>query len=259
MKRYSPRSGADHSRRLAGHSGQMNQRGLDDEPTFWQDDVDIPARNRRHRGRVGAGTAQPPLAPPPRGRARAGRAGAGRRSSGARPPVGRRPPCCGRCRMTRPPVSRAARCGSRPSARRRTSTSTSRPPRSSRSSATAPTRGSSPTTRTYQAIPELVGEHTVSEDGLTHTMALRQGVMFHNGEEMKAADAIASVERWGRISGVGKRLMEKTNGAGAGRRLHAGIPSQRAVRHDPDRASPTTPRPARSTPSRSSTPPATSR
>ena len=40
-------------------------------------------------------------------------------------------------------------------------------------------------------------------------MALRQGVMFHNGEELKAADAIASVERWGRISGVGKRLMEK--------------------------------------------------
>ncbi len=63
---------------------------------------------------------------------------------------------------------------------------------------------------TYQAIPELVAEHTVSEDGLTHTMKLRQGVMFHNGEELKAADAIASVERWGRISGVGKRLMEKT-------------------------------------------------
>ena len=63
---------------------------------------------------------------------------------------------------------------------------------------------------TYQAIPELVAEHTVSEDGLTHTMKLRQGVMFHNGEELKAADAIASVERWGRISGVGKRLIEKT-------------------------------------------------
>jgi peptide/nickel transport system substrate-binding protein len=63
----------------------------------------------------------------------------------------------------------------------------------------------------YQAIPELVGTHTVSDDGLTHTMALRQGVMFHNGEELKAADAIASLERWGRISGVGKRLFEKTN------------------------------------------------
>jgi peptide/nickel transport system substrate-binding protein len=65
---------------------------------------------------------------------------------------------------------------------------------------------------TYQAIPELVAEHTVSEDGLTHTMKLRQGVKFHNGDELKAADAIASVERWGRISGVGKRLMEKTTG-----------------------------------------------
>ena len=63
----------------------------------------------------------------------------------------------------------------------------------------------------YQAIPELVETHTVSEDGLTHTMALRRGVMFHNGEEMKAADVLASVERWGRISGVGQRLMEKTS------------------------------------------------
>lgn len=63
----------------------------------------------------------------------------------------------------------------------------------------------------YQAIPELVETHTISEDGLTHTMKLREGVMFHNGEELKAADAIASVERWGRISGVGQRLMEKTS------------------------------------------------
>lgn len=63
----------------------------------------------------------------------------------------------------------------------------------------------------YQPIPELVETHTVSDDGLVHTMALRQGAMFHNGEELKAADAIASVERWGRISGVGQRLMEKTS------------------------------------------------
>lgn len=62
----------------------------------------------------------------------------------------------------------------------------------------------------YQPIPELVETHTASEDGLTHTMALRKGVTFHNGEELKAADAIASVQRWGRISGVGKRLMEVT-------------------------------------------------
>ncbi|HRA46896.1 MAG TPA: ABC transporter substrate-binding protein [Thermomicrobiales bacterium] len=63
---------------------------------------------------------------------------------------------------------------------------------------------------TYQTIPELVDTHTVSDDGLVHTMALRKGVLFHNGEEMKAADVIASVQRWGGISGVGKRVMEKT-------------------------------------------------
>jgi len=63
----------------------------------------------------------------------------------------------------------------------------------------------------YQAIPELVETHTVSEDGLTHTMKLRSGVTFHNGDPLTADDAIASVQRWGRISGVGKRLMEKTS------------------------------------------------
>jgi peptide/nickel transport system substrate-binding protein len=41
-------------------------------------------------------------------------------------------------------------------------------------------------------------------------MVLRKGVKFHNGEELKAADAIASVQRWGRISGVGKRIIAVT-------------------------------------------------
>src|SRR5215218_10953161 len=31
---------------------------------------------------------------------------------------------------------------------------------------------------TYQAIPELVETHTVSEDGLIHTMKLRSGITF---------------------------------------------------------------------------------
>jgi peptide/nickel transport system substrate-binding protein len=59
----------------------------------------------------------------------------------------------------------------------------------------------------WQPIPQLVETNTISADGLVYTMALRKGVMFHNGEEMKAADVIASIERWGRISGVGKNLM----------------------------------------------------
>lgn len=62
----------------------------------------------------------------------------------------------------------------------------------------------------YQPIPELAESHTISDDGLVHTLVLRQGVPFHNGEVMTADDVIASVNRWGEISGVGKRLMEAT-------------------------------------------------
>lgn len=63
---------------------------------------------------------------------------------------------------------------------------------------------------TYQSIPMLVDSHTISEDGLTHTMVLRSGVTFHNGEPLTAADAVASVNRWVQLSGVGKNLMAST-------------------------------------------------
>ncbi len=63
----------------------------------------------------------------------------------------------------------------------------------------------------FQPIPELAESHTISEDGLTHTLVLRQGVPFHNGEIMTADDVIASLERWGEISGVGKSLMAATD------------------------------------------------
>lgn len=63
----------------------------------------------------------------------------------------------------------------------------------------------------FQPIPELAETHTISEDGLTHTLTLRQGVPFHNGEIMTADDVIASLERWGEISGVGKSLMAATD------------------------------------------------
>ena len=60
----------------------------------------------------------------------------------------------------------------------------------------------------FQIIPLLAEGIEVSEDGLTNTITLRQGVPFHNGEEMKAADVVASIERWGQISGLGKNLVE---------------------------------------------------
>lgn len=62
----------------------------------------------------------------------------------------------------------------------------------------------------FQPIPMLAESYDVSDDGLTHTFKIRQGVPFHNGEEMTSADVVASLERWGQISGVGKQLMEAT-------------------------------------------------
>ena len=60
----------------------------------------------------------------------------------------------------------------------------------------------------YETVPMLAQSHEASEDGLTHTIALRQGVMFHNGEEMKAADVIASFNRWAPVSSLGQAISE---------------------------------------------------
>lgn len=48
----------------------------------------------------------------------------------------------------------------------------------------------------YEPTPVLAESHDVSEDGLTYTFRLRQGVKFHNGEEMTAEDVVASMNRW---------------------------------------------------------------
>ncbi|MBX3070835.1 MAG: ABC transporter substrate-binding protein [Thermomicrobiales bacterium] len=62
----------------------------------------------------------------------------------------------------------------------------------------------------FRIIPMLAESHEVSEDGLTNTLKIRQGVLFHNGEEMKAADVVASIERWGGMSGHGGALLAAT-------------------------------------------------
>ena len=47
-----------------------------------------------------------------------------------------------------------------------------------------------------QVIPELAESWEISEDNRIYTYHLRKGVLFHNGEEMKAADVVASMNRW---------------------------------------------------------------
>ena len=60
--------------------------------------------------------------------------------------------------------------------------------------------------KSYSPIPFLAQGHTVSDGGRRYTIALRRGVKFHNGKEMTAADVVASLNRWGKISTPGKPL-----------------------------------------------------
>lgn len=46
-----------------------------------------------------------------------------------------------------------------------------------------------------QVEPVLATEHSVSDDGLTHTIRIREGVSFHSGGTLTAADVKHSIER----------------------------------------------------------------
>jgi peptide/nickel transport system substrate-binding protein len=59
----------------------------------------------------------------------------------------------------------------------------------------------------YQPIPMLAeAMPTVSRDGLTYAIKLRNGIKFHNGKEMTSDDVVASLMRWSKRSVYGKSL-----------------------------------------------------
>lgn len=62
------------------------------------------------------------------------------------------------------------------------------------------------------AISMLLAEtYEASDDSLSHTIALRKGVPFHNGDDMTAADVIATLDRWKELSPLGKSLYAKVD------------------------------------------------
>ncbi|MGY2083751.1 ABC transporter substrate-binding protein [Blastococcus sp. SYSU DS0539] len=56
--------------------------------------------------------------------------------------------------------------------------------------------------------PMLAEDHTMSDDGLTYTIPLRDGITFHDGQPMTADDVVASLERWMVVSGPGKLVAQ---------------------------------------------------
>jgi peptide/nickel transport system substrate-binding protein len=60
----------------------------------------------------------------------------------------------------------------------------------------------------YTVRPLLAAGYTVSPDGLRYTIKLRQGIKFHNGQPMTADDVVASLARWGKLSGGGEETFK---------------------------------------------------
>ena len=61
---------------------------------------------------------------------------------------------------------------------------------------------------TYQPVPLLAEGHDVLDGAKRYVIRLRKGVRFHNGKELTSADVVASLSRWGKVSGGGKAVFK---------------------------------------------------
>ena len=60
----------------------------------------------------------------------------------------------------------------------------------------------------FRPQPQMVDAWKVSDDKLTYTFTLRDGLKFHDGQPVRAADVVASLRRWGqRNDAYGQSLL----------------------------------------------------
>jgi len=55
-----------------------------------------------------------------------------------------------------------------------------------------------------------MADWTVSDDKLTYTFTLRDGLKWHDGAPVTAEDCVASLKRWGGKDNMGQKLMAFT-------------------------------------------------
>lgn len=58
--------------------------------------------------------------------------------------------------------------------------------------------------------PQMVGKWGLSDDKKTYTFELRDGLSWHEGTPVTAADCVASIRRWAQADEGGKLIMERT-------------------------------------------------
>src|SRR5450432_1638639 len=59
-------------------------------------------------------------------------------------------------------------------------------------------------------IQPQMADSKVSDDKLTYTFTLRDGLKWHDGAPVTAEDCVASLKRWGKADGMGQKLMDFT-------------------------------------------------
>src|ERR1700726_4949837 len=59
-------------------------------------------------------------------------------------------------------------------------------------------------------IQPQMAEWKISDDKLTYTFTLRDGLKWHDGTPVTGEDCVASLKRWGKADGMGQKLMDFT-------------------------------------------------
>src|ERR1700686_658457 len=65
------------------------------------------------------------------------------------------------------------------------------------------------TDSSFKVQPQMA-DWKVSDDKLTYTFTLRDGLKWHDGTPVTAEDCVASLKRWGKVDGMGLELMDYT-------------------------------------------------
>ncbi|MBX6740942.1 MAG: ABC transporter substrate-binding protein [Acetobacteraceae bacterium] len=63
----------------------------------------------------------------------------------------------------------------------------------------------------FKPQPQMAEGHSVEDGGKRVTITLRPGLKFHDGEPVRAKDAVASIKRWGQRDAMGQALLAVTD------------------------------------------------
>src|SRR5215213_1598969 len=63
-------------------------------------------------------------------------------------------------------------------------------------------------TRNREPKPQMAEGYTLSDDGRTFLIKLREGLKFHNGEPVRAQDCVPSLARWAARETLGQTMWQ---------------------------------------------------